>query len=152
MTKVYLTDGTVYDHLELEAAWNRHRTILISDGMGQSSDDPEPDTGWAQQASRIVNLLDYQQRGFRRRQILEAFRDGRRRGAYWSIHSQNDDYDPKDPIHALELAEIPTRLRALPSDTQEQLINCGYVMCDASVRKHLSGPDAPESLPYPRIV
>ena len=37
----------------------------------------------------------------------------------------------------LALAEIPTRLDGLPDELQERLINWGYAVGDAGLRKHL---------------
>lgn len=45
-TKVFLTDGGVYDNLGLETAWKRYKTILISDAGQNLTDDPTPDTNW----------------------------------------------------------------------------------------------------------
>ena len=36
----------------------------------------------------------------------------------------------------MQLAELPTRLKRLDATTQERLINWGYAVCDAALRKH----------------
>ena len=45
---------------------------------------------------------------------------------------------------------MPTRLKRLEADEQERLINWGYAVCDAALRKHVR-PDlpAPPDFPYP---
>ena len=50
----------------------------------------------------------------------------------------------------LKLAALATRLEAMDPVTQERLINWGYAICDAGVRKHLAH-DLPTAidLPYP---
>ena len=51
-----------------------------------------------------------------------------------------------------KLADTPTRLNSIPADLQERLINWGYAVCDAAMRKHV-GQDlpAPSGFPYPRV-
>ncbi len=50
----------------------------------------------------------------------------------------------------LRLAEIPTRLKRVDATTQERLINWGYAVCDAALRKHVD-PELlkPAGFPYP---
>ena len=48
---------------------------------------------------------------------------------------------------------LATRLAAMPDDTQERLINWGYAVCDAAMRRwvdHSLPP--PAGFPYPRGV
>ena len=48
------------------------------------------------------------------------------------------------------LAGVPTRLAALGPTVQERLINWGYAVCDAALRKHYDGQIAkPRGFPYP---
>ena len=49
-----------------------------------------------------------------------------------------------------ELAETPTRRKRLEPAYQERLINWGYAICDAALRKHVNpGLPTPEGFPYP---
>ena len=42
------------------------------------------------------------------------------------------------------------RLKRLGDDLQERLINWGYAVCDAALRRHLQPPPAkPAGFPYP---
>jgi NTE family protein len=43
---------------------------------------------------------------------------------------------------------IQTRLKALDSQTQERLINWGYALADAAIRRHVDPAIAPGSWPY----
>jgi NTE family protein len=54
------------------------------------------------------------------------------------------------PIEATtRLAAFETRLRKVPSLTQDRLINWGYAVCDAAMRAHLvTGTPAPSAFPY----
>jgi NTE family protein len=48
------------------------------------------------------------------------------------------------------LAETPTRLRRLDGASQERLINWGYAVCDAAMRKHVDPAlPRPAAFPYP---
>lgn len=144
-----LTDGGVYDNLGLETAWKNCRTILVSDAGGQMQPDPAPAGDWAQHAKRILDLVDNQVRSLRKRQLIDSFKfelpDGSklRDGAYWGIRTDINKYDLNDALSAphrltLELANTPTRLKRLPVERQQQLMNWGYAVCDAAMRKHAS--------------
>jgi NTE family protein len=51
----------------------------------------------------------------------------------------------------LALAQTKTRLKRLDGDVQERLINWGYAVCDAAMRRWvLTGPvGQPPQFPYP---
>ena len=159
----FLSDGGVYDNLGLETAWKRYKTILVSDGGAKMQPVPEPKTDWARHSLRwarhslrINVLIDNQVRSLRKRQLIEAFKQKKEHdGAYWGIRTHLSDY-PKSgnldcpPEKALELANIPTRLKALASRYQERLINWGYPVCAAAIESHVQlSPSAPASFPYP---
>lgn len=154
-TDVVLTDGGVYDNLGLETAWKRYRTILVSDGGSGLQPEPTPKTDWLRQALRIYDLVDNQVRSLRKRQVIDSFRTGKRKGAYWGIRSDIADYQLPDSLpfpgeKTLELAGIATRLKKLNPALQEQLINWGYAACDAAIRRHLEPSlPAPTGFPYP---
>ena len=47
--------------------------------------------------------------------------------------------------------EKETRLKRLPGELQERLINWGYAVCDAAIRKHVnSSLVVPKEFPYPK--
>ncbi len=147
-THVVLTDGGVYDNLGLETAFKRYSTILVSDGGMKMSPDPDPHEDWALQSKRILELVDNQVRSLRKRQLIQAYVDQLRTGAYWGIASHLVDYKlgtdqfgylaANKPAWKVtsDLAATPTRLAALESSRQEALINWGYVVCDAAIQAH----------------
>lgn len=146
-SKVMLTDGGVYDNLGLETAWKRYKTILVSDGGGKLAPEEEPKTDWARHAYRIMDLVDNQVRSLRKRQVIDSYKAGSRKGAYWGIRTNIADYGlasalPCPHERTLALAEIPTRLKRMSAHHQERLINWGYAVCDAALRKHVT-PDLP---------
>lgn len=152
-----LTDGGVYDNLGLETVWKNFTTVLVSDGGGHMRPDDDPHTDWARHALRVNDLIDNQVRNLRQRQLIDSFRDGSRAGTYWAARSNL----PKNyvvpgalpcPFEATQqLASIPTRLAAIEPEGQQRLINWGYAICDAAMRKHVvDGAQPPASFPYPQ--
>jgi NTE family protein len=154
---VVLTDGGVYDNLGLETAWKAYETILVSDGGGGGSDEPKPKRDWLEHVYRVLNLLDSQVRSLRKRQLVESYKLGLRKGTYWGIRSNILDYKLLTAMNCpfdktLNLANTATRLKQLDSALQEKIINWGYAVCDAALRKHLN-PDlpTPSGFPYPNV-
>jgi NTE family protein len=159
-SKVVLTDGGVYDNLGLETAWKRYDTILVSDGGGQLAPEEEPKSDWAQHSYRVLNLIDNQVRALRKRQVIGSFKANQqdanyRKGAYWGIRTNIKDYGLGDALpcphdRTMALAETPTRLKRMDDHLQERLINWGYAVCDAALRKHVDPAIAkPNTFPYP---
>ncbi|HET9527045.1 MAG TPA: patatin-like phospholipase family protein [Pyrinomonadaceae bacterium] len=154
-TNVVLTDGGVYDNLGLETAWKSFETILVSDGGGATDDEPDPERDWARHTYRILSLIDNQVRSLRKRQVIDSYKLGVRKGTYWGIRTNIADYALPDAMNCpftetLKLANVATRLKALDATLQEKIINWGYGVCDAALRKHVDGTlPVPVSFPYP---
>lgn len=153
--KVVLTDGGVYDNLGLETVWKRCETVLVSDGGGQMQAEEEPKSDWARHAYRVLDMVDNQVRALRKRQLIDSFEQRTRKGTYWGIRTDIADYALADALacpheRTLELARTPTRLKRMDDRLQERLINWGYAVCDAALRKHLDpGLKRPARFPYP---
>jgi len=156
--EVYLSDGGVYDNLGLETAWKRYNTILVSDAGLAMAGDPDPGTDWATHAKRVLDMIDNQVRALRKRQLVAGFLNGVRKGAYWSVRSQVADYGTPNALpcpeqRAAELSQVATRLADMPDDIQERLINWGYAICDAAMRRWVDATlPPPAAFPYPRGV
>ncbi len=152
-----LSDGGVYDNLGLETVWKRCRTVFASDAGGQLADEPDPATDWVRQTLRVLGVIDNQVRNLRKQQLIDSYTDDQRDGTYWGIRSNIAHYELADALPAphartLVLAQTPTRLRRMDDALQERLINWGYALTDAAVRKHVatSPPTpAPAGFPYP---
>ena len=105
----------------------------------------------------LADLVDNQVRSLRKRQLIQAFIDKQRSGAYWGIATHLQDYGLTNPAGSVEdpfgylvsanrpawkdtaeLAATPTRLEAMPTWRQQALINWGYVVCDAALRAHVN--------------
>ena len=156
-TRVFLTDGGVYDNLGLETAWKRHQRILVSDGGGLMQPQPTPKSNWGQHSLRVFAVINGQVRSLRKRQVISSFEAGAREGSYWGIWTPIRKYKVRNPLpcpeeRTLELAETPTRLKQMPVALRRRLINWGYAACDASVRKFvLKGVPAPKEFPYASV-
>lgn len=157
-SQVVLTDGGVYDNLGVETVWKRCRTVYVSDGGGKSPAEPEPKRDWVRHAARILFIIDNQVRSMRLRQIVTAYIDPQDEhdGAYWGIRTPVGEYGLADVLpcpleQTEELAQVPTRLRRLDARLQERLINWGYAVCDAAIRRHNPALNPPVSFPYPTV-
>jgi NTE family protein len=154
-TNLVLTDGGVYDNLGLETAWKRYDTIFVSDGGGHLQPEENPHHDWARHAYRVLDLIDSQVRALRTRQVISLFQQQARKGSYWGIRQDVRTYFADNALacpfeKTTELAATPTRLAKLDEPLQEQLINWGYAICDASMRRFFSlTSPAPVSFPYP---
>jgi len=155
LSEVVLTDGGVYDNMGLETAWKNYKTVLVSNGGGKLEPNSDPPSDWARHGLRINDIIDNQVRSLRTRQVIGAFAAGERTGAYWGIRTTIDDYQLGDALRApeaqtLALAATPTRLKRLDAILQDRLINWGYAVCDAALRRHFEPTLAPPAgFPYP---
>ncbi|GAB4365955.1 MAG: patatin-like phospholipase family protein [Methylohalobius crimeensis] len=153
--RAILSDGGVYDNLGLETAYKRYDTILVSNAGKKMAPEPRPATDWVQQSIRVSSVINNQVRSLRKRSLIESYKNKSRKGAYWSIRADIGDYPAP---HALgcpldrteELANIPTRLEAMPEGLQERLINWGYAVTDAALRTFVDKTlPPPAGFPYP---
>ena len=80
------------------------------------SDQPRPKHNWPMQAYRVLGVIDNQVRSLRKRQLIDGYHAGLRKGTYWGIRSDIGDYAPP------ELAPLPRggtrRLPASPPASQ----------------------------------
>jgi NTE family protein len=157
--KWVLSDGGVYDNLGLETVVKNYQTILVSDGGAKIAPEGSPASNWAEHSKRILEVVDNQVRSLRKRHLLDSFTSKVRSGTFWGIRTNISDYGNPQVLlapHArtLQLAEIPTRLKSLSEEKQNQLMNWGYAVCDAALRRHAAeilppGFDVPLNFPLP---
>jgi NTE family protein len=153
--ELVLTDGGVYDNLGLETAWKQFRTLLVSDAGGHLSPDPDPQSDWARHMVRVLKVVDNQVRSLRKRQVITALHDGLRDGSYFGIRSDISHFELPDALEAplpltSQLANLPTRLAKTDRTTQRRLVNWGYAIADAAIRRWVDAtPPAPAGYPHP---
>jgi len=153
-TDVVLSDGGVYDNLGLETVYKRYETLLVSDAGGQMQAEESPKEDWAQHSYRVLNVIDNQVRSLRKRLLIEAFRRGDRKGAYWGMRTDIADFGldttlPCPHERTMLLANIATRLRRMSDGQMDRLINWGYAVTDAALRRHVDNDLPLGQFPYP---
>jgi NTE family protein len=155
--KVVLSDGGVFDNLGLDPALEYCPNVLVSDGGLRLEQLRHVPRDWLRQSIRTLDIVDNQVRSLRKSALLESYVDGTVGGAYWGSYSDIANFGLSDTLPApvdrtLELATVPTRLHTVRPVLQERLINWGYAVCDAGMRRWVvpSAP-APTAFPYPPI-
>lgn len=157
ITHAILTDGGVYDNLGLETVWKQFETVLVSDAGGKMPAEPTPNRDWFRHSVRVLSVIDNQVRSLPKRQVIDSFKSGARKGTYWGTRTNIADYHLERSLtcpfeKTLRLAEMATRLKRINSDDQEKLINWGYAFCDAAMRTHVDVTlPGPSGFPYPRV-
>ena len=137
-----LTDGGVYDNLGLETVWNRLNTILVSDAGAPLGLQDRVSSSWEKQAMRAMDIATDQARALRKRALIGDFKSGKRTGTYWGITTKMADYNLGDSLtcqaaRVESLAKTRTRLNTFSEQEQCELINWGYALCDAAMRRHV---------------
>ncbi|HEX8464468.1 MAG TPA: patatin-like phospholipase family protein, partial [Abditibacterium sp.] len=156
--EVVLTDGGVYDNLGVETVWKNFKTVLVSDGGGQIEPNAHPKLDWARHTADVLSWTDNQVRSLREQQVVDSFQTGARQGAFWGIRTNLSHFKLPDALpcpheQTLQLAKTATRLKRLDATHQERLINWGYAVCDAAMRRYckaqLPEPVPVAAFPYP---
>jgi NTE family protein len=152
--RLVLTDGGAYDNLGLETT-SRFQQVLVSDAGAPFGFVQKPKTNWLGQTRRVLDIAVNQSRALRKRWLIERYTRGERQGAYWGIMTEIEGYQLPDtlPVPAettATLARIRTRLNPFSEAEQGSLINWGYAVCDAAMRRFVV-PNAglPLGWPYP---
>jgi NTE family protein len=155
--KIILADGGVYDNLALETVWKRCQTVLVSDAGGPFSLSASVKTDVVSQPLRTLDIALDQALSLRKRFLVEAFQQQERSGTYWGIATKITDYNvadglPCDVQIVGPIASMRTRLDPFSEVEQCLLINWGYALCDAAVRRYapqiITTPAVP-AWPYP---
>lgn len=156
--ELILTDGGLYDNLGLEALWNNgFEQIIVCDAGAPLKILPKLHINWASQLSRMTDIMIDQQRALRKRRLIDEYERKVYGGTYFGIATEIDNYQLSDAMVTdndltNSLQEIPTRLKKLKLDTQGHLINWGYALCDAAMRRWVLEDQniAPAQWPFPK--
>ena len=170
--KLYLTDGGVYDNMGMESLWKKfanelendnHKfkallqddidSVLISDAGAPLAYQTKPGKNWFSLTKRALDIVTDQARAVRKRWLIDKFQSKELSGTYWGITTKIDNYGlpdalVKDKDVPPELKEIKTRLSRFPDADKGKLINWGYALADAGMRKHMK--DILVKIPEPR--
>ncbi|AIJ20167.1 patatin-like phospholipase family protein [Amycolatopsis methanolica] len=153
--RIELSDAGVFDNLGLDPVIGHCDTVLVSDAGKRMDKLRSVSRNWPGQLLRTLDIMDNQVRALRTSSLIKSYVDGAFAGAYWGSYSDIDNFELDDALPAplsrtRALAESPTRLRRTPAVVQERLINWGYAICDAGMRRWVD-PKAkpPADFPYP---
>ena len=172
--RLVLCDGGLYDNMGLEAIWKAEKgsadhfdTVLVCDAGAPLGIGFERGTSWfadlkrmmgvkrnwVSQTLRMTDIMVEQQRALRKRELISRYDDDYG-GTYWGISTKIRHYELSDPLVAdsvtsSRLAQIPTRLKGFGERDQALLVNWGYALTDAAMRKYVqTSATRPEGLPY----
>ena len=158
--KLYLTDGGVYDNMGMESLWKKFSNelvsdnykfkpllqddidgVLISDAGAPLAFQEKPGKNWLSLTKRALDIVTDQARAVRKRWLIDKFKKDVLFGTYWGITTKIDNYDltnalVKDNDITRRLREIKTRLTRFSDEDKGKLINWGYALADAAMRKH----------------
>lgn len=153
--RLFLTDGGAYDNLGLETLDKRCKTMLVSDAGAPFARSTDPSTAWVQQTLRAFDIATNQARALRKRELINDYKSGAHLGSYWGITTLITDYQVADALRVTTeatqyLSSIRTRLNPFSEAEQCRLINGGYALCDAAMRRYVV-PEAglAPQWPYP---
>lgn len=150
-----LSDGGVYDNLGLEAIAGRLDTVLVSDAGAPLAPSAEESNEWAHMTARVFDCVTDQARALRKRNLIADFNSGAAKGTYWGITTHIDDYHllnamTKDNAVTGALKAMRTRLNKFNEQELGQLINWGYALADAAMRRHMLNGGDPGTWPDPK--
>jgi NTE family protein len=152
LRRLSLTDGGVYDNMGLEPVWLSHGVVLVSDGGAvfsfQSNRTP------LRRLIRYSGILGDQAGRLRRRWLMTRFNQRTLYGAFWSISSLVDHYDPGAEGYSSDvtrnfISRVRTDMDSFTDSEIKILENHGYLLADVAVRNHLPWLVRKTSLPSP---
>ena len=170
--KLYLTDGGVYDNMGMESLWKKFAnelksdnhpfksmlqddidSVLISDAGAPLAFQEKPGKNWFSLTKRALDIVTDQARAVRKRWLIDKLKRKEITGTYWGITTKIDNYGlpdalVKDNEITRGLREIKTRLTSFSDADKGNLINWGYALADAGMRKHVK--DILVKIPDPR--
>lgn len=154
--RISLTDGGAYDNLGLEPVWDDHEIVMVSDGGAVF--EAEEGRCFIWRLSRPLSIATDQGTSVRKRWLISNFNSGELDGAYWGVGSTVEHYEVQTPGYSEELvddpiSEVRTDLDAFSEAEWAVLMNHGYLLGEAAVRRHLPAMIAPNAeplrIPYP---
>lgn len=158
--RLILTDGGIQDPIGLDPILdeNVYDTILVSDASVTKEVWRTPSSFWIRQTGRST-ILQTVSNGQARRRALRGGRFTNKRDrlvdfVWWCNADEIGSYGivdalAKDSDETRKLCEIRTRLDRFTPVEQGRLINWGYALCDAALRRRFTR-DAETSLTPPQ--
>ncbi len=148
-----LADGAVYDNMGLTTLLINCQTVLVSDAGAALDIKDALSFEWLSQVVRTLLVAMDQSNKLRYGRLIGEFVDEEREGTYWGISQpikdRLGDELLKDSPRTRKLGSMRTRLNRFTDDEQENLINWGYALADARMRRWVTKEPKEGELPYP---
>ncbi len=160
--RMVLTDGGVYDNMGLQAL-ERCSMVLVCDAGAPFDVKARPSRLWPSQTLRALAIMNEQTRALRRRMLMDDFganqkpgrqvQAPRKKGVYWKLNTKIGDFELADSLildspTTAALQHVRTRLNRFSPQEKGELINWGYALADAAMRRHvLTETEPPGKLP-----
>lgn len=147
---IRLTDGGVYDNLALEPVWKNHRTLMVSDGGGVFRARTERTIHG--RMLRILAIATGGGQSVRSRWLHASFARGVLEGGTWALDAVVEGCYPRETTELINV--VRTDLDAFSEAEQHILERHGYLIADASIRRHLPhliARDHPARPPHPEV-
>ncbi len=153
--RMLLGDGGIYDNMGLQRVLNRRQTILISDAGAPIDVEKSIGFDYLRRTLRVLDIITEQTRALRKAPFINELQQGVRQGTYWGISTIIQEYANEtvaplmsDSQETAALAHVRTRLNAFADEEQKALINWGYALTDAAMRRYVLEDAQPGRLPY----
>jgi NTE family protein len=162
-SRMVLTDGGAYDNMGLQAL-ERCSTVIVCDAGAPLDAQTSPSPYWLGQTLRTMDIMTEQTRALRRRMLMDDFGANlppgrsltgrRKRGVYWRLKTRIGDYGMPDALVAdsertAALQHVRTRLNRFTAREKGELVNWGYALADAAMRRYVMSPTGPLDHPIP---
>jgi len=164
---IALVDGGVADNRGVEPIWQRHDTLLVSDGGDVLRPQWNFSISWG--IKRSIDVLDARAELTQKRWLLALFMRRVLRGAYWGLSSSTWHFEQQQPALLVPgaarryIGYSPSLARDVLanmrldydefSDAEAAVLeNHGYLLADAAARTHvprLVQRDTPLLVPHP---
>lgn len=160
--RAVLSDGGVYDNLGIEPTLKRCDRVLVSDAGAPWHYSNKSFWNYLGQLRRVVDTVQNQVGSLRVRGLIAIFNatkkaeelgldpavraalNARTRGVYWSISGKAKDLSTHASLQftpsSIVAADIGTYLHFLGAAETEHLVNWGYHVCDARMRRFYPDP------------
>jgi NTE family protein len=154
-SRLILSDGGVYDNLGTEAILGHCRMVIVSDAGAPADVVRSPWINWFGQLARVRVIMMEQTRALRRRMVMATLKSPTGKGTLWRIGTQIGNFQLADAMtvdsdKTRSRARLRTRLNRFTPSEQGELINWGYALCDAGMRKHVDTTIPKGKWPRPR--
>lgn len=156
-SRMLLADGGAYDNMGMDAVLDSARTILFSDASSLFPAWKSMARDRTLQLMRSNTVMVSRLRSIRKRYLIEQRLGNPQHpqdGAYWGISTEIDNYGLEDALArdsklSSRLAFTRTRLSSFKQEEQGRLINWGYALADAAMRRHMAAEGPAPQWPCP---